>query len=61
MFEPPTRRGMSFGSRGMGRKGWKRKEEPFLLPVTNILLNRWLQQKEEMELRLRFPNEPQLI
>ena len=61
MFHPPTRRVTTGEPQGIGKKGWKRKEEPFLLPVTNVLLNRWLQQKEEMELRLRSPNEPQLI
>jgi hypothetical protein len=51
MFHPPTRRAITCESQGIGRKGWKRKEEAFLLPVTNSLVNRWLQQKQEMELR----------
>ncbi|SFH54824.1 hypothetical protein SAMN05216299_12117 [Nitrosospira sp. Nsp14] len=39
MFYPPTRRVMTCELQRIGKKGWKRKEEPFLLPVTNILLN----------------------
>jgi hypothetical protein len=31
---PPTRRAMTCESQRIGRKGSKRKEEPFLLPVT---------------------------